>query len=166
MAKENSFDIVSKVDMQTLKDIVNVCTKIIKGRYDLKGGKNNLDLNEKDNTITFNAESEMALNSLKDIFSQAAIKRDVSTKAFEYAKPENASGGSIRSVATIKQGIDKENAKKISDLIKNSSYKVKSQIQDEQIRVSGKAKDDLQGVMSMLRSDENLDLALQFINFR
>ncbi len=166
MAKEHSFDIVSKVDMQILKDVVNVATKTIKGRYDLKGGANSIELNEKENTLTFTAESEMSLTALKDIFSQSGIKRDISTKAFEFSPIEKAFSGNIRVTAKVKQGIDKESAKKINALIKDGDFKAKTQIQDEQIRVTSKDIDTLQNIITMLRSQKDLDIALQFLNFR
>ncbi|NLK63407.1 MAG: YajQ family cyclic di-GMP-binding protein [Fusobacteria bacterium] len=166
MAKEHSFDIVSKVELHVLKDIVNVCEKTVKGRYDLKTGTNTIELNEKDNTIVFVASSDMAMDALKDIFTQAAIKRDVSPKAFNYGNKENAFSGNIRITTTIQQGIDKENAKIINELIKQGGFKVKSQIQDEQIRVTGKDIDTLQTVIAALRSSDKINIALQFLNFR
>lgn len=166
MAKEHTFDIVSKVDMQTLKDAVNVSIKAVGSRYDLKGGKNSLELNEKDSTVTFICENDMSFRSVKEIFVQNCIKKKISTKAFEFKDPERVFSGNIKIVALVKQGLEKENCAKINIIIKEAKYKVKTQIQDSQMRVTGKDIDTLQTVIQVLQSDESFDIALQFINFR
>ena len=135
IAKEHTFDVVSKIDLQVLKDTLNVSEKIIKGRYDLKGGTNTIELNEKENTLTITAMSDMSLRSLKEILIQNAIKKDISSKAFEFKEAEKAFSGHLRVTVKFVQGIDKENARIINDIIKNSNLKVKSLLQDEQIRV-------------------------------
>ena len=166
MAKECSFDIVSKVDTQILKDAVNVAEKTIKGRYDLNKGDNKIELDAKCETITFIAASDMAMNALKEIVINCCIKKEISTKAFEFSEKEKAFGGNIRMSAKVKQGIDKENASKITKLIKDSGFKVKTQIQDEQIRVTSKDIDTLQEVIAALRADDSINIALQFTNYR
>lgn len=166
MAKEHSFDIVSKVESHILKDVLNVADKTIKSRYDLKEGTNSIEYNEKDNILTFIANSDISLRALKEIFTQNAIKKNISTKAFEEDKKENAFSGHIRLTIKVKNGIDKENASKISKIIKDSGLKVKSQIQDEQIRVTSKDIDTLQATMKLLQADESISIALQYSNFR
>ncbi len=166
MAKECSFDIVSKVDTQILKDAVNVAEKTIKGRYDLNKGDNKIELDAKCETITFIAASDMAMNALKEIVIYCCIKKEISTKAFEFSEKEKAFGGNIRMSAKVKQGIDKENASKITKLIKDGGFKVKTQIQDEQIRVTSKDIDTLQEVIAALRADDSINIALQFTNYR
>ena len=166
MAKECSFDIVSKVDTQILKDAVNVAEKTIKGRYDLNKGDNKIELDAKCETITFIAASDMAMNALKEIVINCCIKKEISTKAFEFSEKEKAFGGNIRMSAKVKQGIDKENASKITKLIKDGGFKVKTQIQDEQIRVTSKDIDTLQEVIAALRADDSINIALQFTNYR
>lgn len=166
MAKECSFDIVSKVDTQVLKDAVNVAEKTIKGRYDLNKGDNKIELDAKCETITFIAASDMAMNALKEIVINCCIKKEISTKAFEFSEKEKAFGGNIRMSAKVKQGIDKENASKITKLIKDGGFKVKTQIQDEQIRVTSKDIDTLQEVIAALRADDSINIALQFTNYR
>lgn len=166
IAKEHSFDVVSKVDLQVLKDTLNVSEKIIKGRYDLKGGTNTIELNEKENTLTITAMSDMSLRSLKEILIQNAIKKDISSKAFEFKEAEKAFSGHLRVTVKFVQGIDKENARVINDLIKNSNLKVKSLLQDEQIRVVSKDIDTLQEAINLLRSSDKIAIPLQFSNFR
>ena len=166
IAKEHSFDVVSKVDLQVLKDTLNVSEKIIKGRYDLKGGTNTIELNEKENTLTITAMSDMSLRSLKEILIQNAIKKEISSKAFEFKEPEKAFSGHLRVTVKFVQGIDKENASKINKIIKDGAFKVKTQIQDEQVRVTSKDIDTLQEVIAALRTDESIEIALQFTNYR
>lgn len=164
-AKEHSFDIASKVDLQVLKDTMNVCEKTIKGRYDLKDGTNTIELKEKEMELTFTASSEMCMTSLKDIFIQAGIKKNISIKAYDFGKPEAAFSGHIRMIVKVKQGIDKESAKIINELIKESGLKVKTQIQDDQIRATSKDIDTLQEIIKLLAS-KDLDIPLQYLNYR
>lgn len=166
MAKEFSFDIVSKVDTQVLKDAVNVCERTIKGRYDLNKGSNTIELDPKCETVTFIATSDMAMSALKEIFINGCIKKDIGTKAFEFGEKESAFSGNLRMVVKVKQGIDKENAAKINKIIKDEGFKVKSQIQDDQMRVTGKDLDTLQEVIARLRREESITAALQFTNYR
>ncbi len=166
MAKESSFDIVSKLDMQSLKDALNTSEKTIKSRYDLKEGTNSIELNEKDSIVIFTASSELSLKSLKEIFIQNCIKKNISTKSFDFGQNEKAFSGHIRLQAKLKQGIDKESARIINNFIKEKAFKVKTLIQDEQIRVTGKDIDTLQEVIQALREYDKLEIALQFLNYR
>jgi len=166
MAKEHSFDVVSKVDLQVLKDTLNVTEKTIKGRFDLKGGTNTIELNEKENTLTVTAMSDISLRSLKEIFLTCAMKKEISSKAFDFGASEKAFSGHIRVTVKFVQGIDKDNARIINNLIKDSGLKVKSIQQDEQIRVTSKDIDTLQDAINLLRSSDKITIPLQFSNFR
>ncbi|ANY75560.1 MULTISPECIES: YajQ family cyclic di-GMP-binding protein [Paenibacillus] len=163
MASENSFDIVSKMDMQELNNAVNQAEREIENRFDFKGSKSSLKL-EKD-ALIITSDDEYKLNAVIDILQTKMIKRGLSIKNVEYGKIEPASMGTVRQRLALKQGIDQENAKKINILIRDSKLKVKSQIQGDQIRVTGKSKDDLQTIMQLLRKAD-LPLDLQFTNFK
>lgn len=163
MAKENSFDIVSKVEFTEVTNAINIALKEIQNRYDFKGSKSDLKLDKEE--LVLISDDEFKLNQLKDVLLSKLIKRNVPVKNLDYGKIEGASGGTVRQRATIAQGIDKENAKKINTLIKNSGLKVKSQVQDDQVRVTGKSKDDLQKIMASVK-EADLNIDVQFVNFR
>ncbi|KHD85909.1 YajQ family cyclic di-GMP-binding protein [Heyndrickxia ginsengihumi] len=163
MAKESSFDIVSKVDLSEVTNAINIALKEIQTRYDFKGSKSDIKL-EKEELVLI-SDDEFKLNQLKDVLLGKLIKRGVPVKNLDYGKVENASGGTVRQRAKLVQGIDKENAKTINTLIKNSGLKVKSQVQDDQIRVTGKNRDDLQQIISLIR-EADLPIDVQFVNYR
>ncbi|MFT9848070.1 YajQ family cyclic di-GMP-binding protein [Aneurinibacillus sp. REN35] len=163
MSKENSFDIVSQVDMSEVTNAINQALKEIENRYDFKGSKSDIKLEKEELVIA--SDDEYKLEQVKDVLSGKLIKRGISLKGITYGKVEAASGGTVRQRGKIAQGIDADNAKKINKLIKDTKLKVKSQIQDDQVRVSGKSRDDLQQVMAVLKGAD-LPLDLQFINFR
>jgi uncharacterized protein YajQ (UPF0234 family) len=163
MAKESSFDIVSKVDFSEVTNAINIALKEIQNRYDFKGSKSSISL-EKDEIVLV-SDDEFKLNQLKDVLLSKLIKRGVPIKNIDYGKIEGASGGTVRQRAKLIQGIDKEQAKKINTIIKNSGLKVKSQIQEDQIRVTGKSKDDLQKIIAAIR-EADLSIDVQFVNFR
>ncbi|MDS9998112.1 YajQ family cyclic di-GMP-binding protein [Bacillus atrophaeus] len=163
MAKESSFDIVSKVEFPEVQNAIQIALKEIGTRYDFKGSKSDITLEKEDLVLV--SDDEFKMSQLKDVLTGKLIKRNVPTKNIEYSKIENASGGTVRLRAKLVQGIDKENAKKINTIIKNSGLKVKSQVQDDQVRVTGKSKDDLQQIMSAVRGAD-LPIDVQFINFR
>ncbi len=165
MAKENSFDIVSKVDLTDVQNAVNVALKEIKNRYDFKGSKSDITLEKDKEELTLISDDEFKMEQLKDVLVNKLIKQNVPTKNIDYGKSENAAGGTIRQRAKLVQGIDKDNGKKITNIIKQSGLKVKSQIQDDQVRVTGKSKDDLQKIMNAIR-DADLPIDIQFINYR
>ena len=164
MSKDSSFDIVSKVDMQEVTNAVNQAQKEIEQRFDLKGTGSEIALEKE--TIALKAADEMKLKNVLDIVENKLVKRNVPIKNLEYGKIESALGGAVKQVITLKQGIDKDNAKKITNLIKETKLKVQAQIQEDQVRVTGKNKDDLQAVMQTLRAAENIELDLQFLNYR
>ncbi|AGA21536.1 MULTISPECIES: YajQ family cyclic di-GMP-binding protein [Bacillus] len=163
MAKESSFDIVSKVELPEVQNAIQIALKEISTRYDFKGSKSDISLDKEELVLV--SDDEFKLSQLKDVLVSKLIKRNVPTKNIEYGKVENASGGTVRQRAKLVQGIDKDNAKKINTIIKNSGLKVKSQVQDDQVRVTGKNKDDLQQIISAVRGAD-LPIDVQFINFR
>ena len=163
MAQDSSFDIVSKVDMQEATNAVHQAQKEIEQRFDLKGTGSELRLEKE--TIELKAPDDMKLKNLLDVVESKFTKRGISLKALEYGKVEASLGGAVKQVVTLKQGISKENAKKIIGMIKDAKIKVQPQIQEDQIRVVGKNKDDLQAVIALLRKAD-LDIELQFLNYR
>jgi len=163
MASEYSFDIVSKVDLEEVKNAINQARKEIENRFDFKGSKSSIEL-EKD-VIVVVSDDEYKLKSVIDILQSKMVKRGVPIRNLDYGKIEPAAGGTVRQHIKLKQGIDQENAKKINVAIRDSKLKVKSQIQGDQIRVSGKSKDDLQAVIAMLRGMD-WPIELQFTNYR
>lgn len=163
MAKDPSFDIVSELDMQELDNAVNQAVKELTSRFDFKGSKSSIERKEADITLT--SDSEGKLKSVVDILESKLIKRGLSIKALEYGKIEPASGGTVRQQVKVKQGIDQDNAKKIVKLIKDSKIKVQAAVQGDQVRVTGKSRDDLQAVIALLRGAD-LPVDLQFTNYR
>ncbi|AUZ38025.1 MULTISPECIES: YajQ family cyclic di-GMP-binding protein [Bacillus] len=163
MAKESSFDIVSKVELPEVQNAIQIALKEISTRYDFKGSKSDISLDKEELVLV--SDDEFKLSQLKDVLVSKLIKRNVPTKNIDYGKVENASGGTVRQRAKLVQGIDKDNAKKINTIIKNSGLKVKSQVQDDQVRITGKNKDDLQQIISAVRGAD-LPIDVQFINFR
>lgn len=160
-----SFDVVSKVDLQEVDNAVNIATKTIASRYDFKGSATEINLDKKQGQITLSTEDTMRLDAVKDTLGSNLIKRGVSLKSLEYKEPEATSKGGVRVVAVLKQGIDKENAKKITKLIKDQKMKVQAQIQDEQVRVTAKKIDDLRTIIDLLKT-KDMDIPLQYINMK
>ena len=158
-----SFDIVSKVEMQEVDNAVNQTVKEIAQRYDFKGSKCEVTLEKE--SLKVLADDDFRLKSIIDILQSKFIKRGISVKALQYGKAESASSGMVRQVITIQQGISKEKGKEINAVIKETKLKVQSQIQDDQVRVTGKNIDDLQEAIRILKGKE-LDVEMQFINFR
>lgn len=163
MAAESSFDIVSKVDIQELNNAINQAQKEIDTRFDFKGSKSAIELEKEEVVLT--SDDEFKLQNVVDILHSKLAKRGISLKNLEYGKVEPASGSTVRQKLKLKQGIGQDIAKKINILIRDAKLKVSSQIQGDQIRVTGKSKDDLQRVIQLLKQAD-LPLELQFINFR
>ncbi len=163
MAKESSFDVVSKIDLSEVTNAVTMAMKEVKTRYDFKGSKSDIKLENEELVLV--SDDDYKMGQLKDVLMSKLIKRGVPVKNLDYGKMEGASGGTVRQRAKLVQGIDKDNAKKINLIVKNVGNKVKSQIQDDQIRVTGKSKDDLQQVIAAIR-EADLSIEVQFINFR
>ena len=165
MAKEHTMDVVSKIDLAEVLNAVNQANAEIKQRYDFKGSKSELTLDQKAATITILADNEMKLKSVVDILGSKLIKRKISLKALDYGKEEKATGDMVRQVATIQQGIAIEKAKEIVKYIKTMKIKVQASIQEDQVRVSGKKIDDLQALMAELKG-KDFGIDMQFENFR
>ncbi len=163
MSSENSFDIVSKFDLQEMNNALTQAEKEIETRFDFKGSKSSLKLDK--DALVIISDDEFKLNAVIDILQSKMVKRGLTLKNVEYGKIEPASLGTVRQKLTLKQGIDQDNAKKINVLIRDSKLKVKSQIQGDQIRVTGKSKNDLQAIMQLLRKAD-LSLDLQFTNVK
>lgn len=163
MAKDNSFDIVSEMNLEEVKNAIQIAEKEILNRYDFKGSKSEMSLDNGDLVLV--SDDDYKLEQLKDVMISKLIKRGVPTKNLDYQKVERALGGTVRQRVKLKSGIDKDDAKKINNAIKESKLKVKSQIQDDQIRVTAKSRDDLQAVMQLVRELE-LSVDAQFTNYR
>jgi uncharacterized protein YajQ (UPF0234 family) len=165
MADTSSFDIVSKVDLQEVDNAMNQARKEIIQRYDFKGSKSSIELKQKEMEIVLISDDDFKMKAVVDILQSKFVKRSVPLKALTYGVVEPAAGSTVRQVIKLQNGIDKENAKLITKMIKDSKLKVQAQIMDDQVRVSGKSKDDLQNVMTLLRQAE-LKFAIQFTNYR
>jgi len=163
MPADNSFDIVCKVDMQEVTNAVDQTRREVDTRYDLKGTKNEIKQEKTDLVIT--SADEMKLKAVVDILQSKLHKRGVPLKALSYGTVEPAAGSTFRQKIGLQQGIPIDKAKEIVRLIKDSKLKVQASIQEDQVRVSGKSKDDLQHVMAMVREKE-LGIAVQFTNYR
>ena len=163
MAAENSFDIVCKIDLQEVANALDQARREIETRYDLKGTKSEVTLEKTD--ITVHAPDDMKLRAVVDILQSRLHKRGVPLKALGFGTVESAAGGALRQKIALQQGIPQDKAKEIVRLIKDAKLKVQAAIQADQVRVSGKNRDDLQAVIALLR-DRDLGVALQFANFR
>jgi uncharacterized protein YajQ (UPF0234 family) len=160
-----SFDITSKVDLQTLDNAVNVAKKEIENRWDFKGTHVLLELNKKDMVITLEVESDMKLAQAEDILLTKSMRQGLEANCFDMTKEFTGAGKYIKKTIPVKNGIDKEMAKKIVKLIKDSGLKVQAAIMDDIIRITGKKIDDLQDVIQLCRSSQ-LDIPLQYINMK
>lgn len=159
-----SFDVVSEVDSQEVRNAVDQASREISTRFDFKGTNSSIELG--DDGIVMRSVSEDRLTALRQVLEEKLVKRKVSLKALEYGKVEDASGGTVRQSATIQAGISSDKAREVNKAIKGLGLKgIQSQTQGDQVRVSGKKRDDLQSVMAGLR-EMDLGIPLQFTNFR
>ena len=166
MAKECSFDVVSEFDKQELANAVDQVKRELTSRFDLKNSNSDVNL-EAEKAITVTTSDEMKLRNIYDIIQSKLVKRNLSIKILDPQPLENALGGNVRQVYNLRKGLNQDLAKKITADIKNSKLKVQASIQGEQIRVTGKSKDDLQDVIKLLRENmDKYDYPLQFQNFR
>jgi len=165
MAQQSSFDIVSEVNFQEVDNALNQARKEISQRYDFKDSKTLIEFNSKEKQITIQTIDEFHLKSALDIVQSKLVKRGVSLKALRYGAIEPASGSTVRQLITLLVGIDKDDARAVVKMIKDSKIRVQAQIMDDQVRVSGKDKDDLQAVIQMLR-EADLKFPVQFVNYR
>lgn len=160
-----SFDVVSEADQQEVDNAINQTRKEIDQRYDFKGSNTTIDWNSKEREITLHTSDDMKLRALTETLNQKMIKRGVSMKSLDYQKAEQASGGTLRQMVKIKHGLESEQAKQITKLVKDLKMKVQAQIQGDAVRITGKSKDDLQSAIGTLKS-QNFDFPIQFTNYR
>ena len=166
MAKDCSFDVVSEFDRQELVNAVDQVKRDIASRFDLKDSGSIVEL-DADKSITITTSDDMKLRNIYDILQSKLTKRNLSIRILDPQPKENALGGNVRQVYKLKKGLSQELAKSITADIKNSKLKVQASIQGDQVRVSGKSKDDLQEIIKLLRSNEDkYDYPLQFTNYR
>ncbi len=162
---EFSFDVVSRVDLQEVSNAIQQAMKEIKQRFDFRGSKSNLELDQANSLITITSDDEFKLKSVVEILEGKFIKRQVPVKAISYGKIEDAAGSTVRQVATLQQGIPTEKSKEIVKIVKNSKLKVQSEIQKDQLRIRAKKKDDLQSVITLLK-EKDLGIHVEFVNYR
>lgn len=165
MAEEHSFDVVCNVDMQEVTNAVQQAVKEISQRFDFKGSKSSIDLDKDKGAITLVSDDEQKLKSVIDILQSKLVKRSISLKALIYGKVEQASGGTVRQVVTLQQGIPQEKAKEIVKLIKDTKLRVNAEIQKDQVRVRGKNIDDLQTLIGKIK-EKDFGIPVQFLNYR
>lgn len=165
MAQEFSFDVVSEVDLQNADNAVNTANRELQTRFDFKGSVSRIDLDKKENKITILSDNEGKLKGVIDILQNRMIKQGISLKALDFQKIEPAEGGTVRQVAKVSQGIPSDKAKEMVRVLKDAKLKVNASIQGEQLRVTGKSKDDLQAAMALLRGGD-FGPPVQFKNFR
>ena len=160
-----SFDITSKVDLQTLDNAINTVQKEIQNRFDFKGSHVVIELNKKDYKVNLEADSEMKLDQITDVILSRSMKQGIPPEAFDFSKEPFQSGKVVKKEVTVKNGIKQEDAKKIVKAIKDGNLKVQAQIMDDMIRVTAKKIDDLQEVIALCKTG-NFGLALQYINMK
>ncbi|HHY27217.1 YajQ family cyclic di-GMP-binding protein [Desulfitobacterium sp. PCE1] len=163
MAKDSSFDIVSKVEMQEVTNAIHQAQKEIEQRFDFKNSKSSIEL--QDEKIILVSDDDFKLRNVIDILESKLVKRQISLKALDYGKVQPAAGDTVRQEVKLVQGISQDKGKEINKIIKDSKIKVSSSIQGDQVRVTGKNRDDLQAVIALLRK-QDLGIDLQFINYR
>ena len=161
---DSSFDVVSRVDQQELDNALNQARKEIGGRFDFKNSKTDIEYDGKSKIIVL-SDDELKMKNVIDIIQSKAVKRGIEIKAFDFGKVEPAAQNTVRQTIMVRSGIPKDKSKPIMETIKNLKLKVNAQYQDEQVRVSGKSRDDLQKVIASLKSLD-YELPLQFINYR
>lgn len=165
MADQFSFDVVSEVNMQEMKNVVDQATKEIKQRFDFKDSKTDITLKEKEKELVVVSDDQYKLNAVNDIIKNKCVKRQVSLKALNYGQVEEALGGTVRQVVKIQSGITSEKAKEITKEVRDSKLKVQAQIQGEQLRIVSKSKDELQSAITFLKA-KDFGIDLQFTNYR
>ena len=164
MASEASFDVVSRIEQQELDNALNQARKEIENRFDFRNSNTSIESDGK-TQITIVTADDLKLRNVVDVLQSKATKRGIDIKAFDLTDPEPAAGGAVRQVIKLRSGIPKDKSKELMEKIKGLKLKVTAQYQDEQVRVSGKNRDDLQTVIAELKA-MNFDLPLQFVNYR
>lgn len=165
MASSYSFDVVSELNFQEVDNAVNQAGKEIAQRYDFRDANASIDYSKTDKKITLKADGEEYVSAVYDVLIQKCIKRGISVLSLDAGKQEHMGGRSVRQMIDLRSGLDKEDAKKVTKLIKDSKIKVQAQIQDDIVRVTGKSKDDLQEAITLLKQAD-LPFPVQFVNYR
>lgn len=160
-----SFDISSEVDLQELDNAINTAKREIENRYDFRGTDSSIEFDRKAQIIKLKSNSEDKIDALIDILQSKSHKRGIDISSFDVGKKEPTTGMNLKCEVKLKQGIDKDNGKKITKFIKDLKMKVQASIQDDKIRVTGKKRDDLQNAIEALKGNR-FDVPLQFGNFR
>jgi cyclic-di-GMP-binding protein len=163
MAAENSFDVACKIDMQEVTNAIDQARRDVATRYDLKGAKNEIEIDKMD--ITISSTDDMKVKAVLDILQSKLHRRGIDLKALTINDPVPAGGGLVRQKITLQDGVPMEKAKEIVRLIKDSKIRVQASIQEKQVRVAGKNRDDLQAIIALLKG-KDLGIALQFTNYR
>ena len=164
-SKSCSFDIVSIINLEEVQNAVNQSMAEISQRYDFKGSKSEITLEKKENKVVILTDDDFKLKSVTDILQGKLVKRKISLKALDYGKVEAASGDCVRQSIVIQQGISQDKGKEVTKAIKGMGVKVQSQIMDDQLRVTGKNRDDLQAVIASLK-EKDFGIAMDFTNYR
>ncbi len=165
MAKENSFDVVSQVDLQEIDNAYQQTTKELSQRYDLKDANASIDFSKSDKTVSILAPSDFVVKQVIDVFNTKLVRRKVELSSFKWSNPSPASGAMVRVVGSIQEGIDQDLAKKINKDIKDTKLKVKVTIEGDKLRVSSASRDSLQEVIQFLK-DKDYGQPLQYTNYR
>ncbi|KJR97679.1 MAG: hypothetical protein VR68_12490 [Peptococcaceae bacterium BRH_c4a] len=163
MSKDNTFDIVSRVELQEIDNALNQVMKEIRSRFDFKGSKSSVEYSE--GVLMIHADNDFKLKSVVEILEAKMVKRGINLKSLRYGKIEKAAGDSVRQKVDVVQGVDKDLAREIVKLVKDAKLKVQATFQDDQVRVSGKNRDDLQKIINLIR-EKDWEIPLQFVNMR
>ena len=163
MSKDNTFDIVSRVELQEIDNALNQVMKEIRSRFDFKGSKSSVEYVE--DVIIIHADNDFKLKSVVEIMEAKMVKRGINLKSLRYGKVEKAAGESVRQKIDVIQVVDKDLAREIIKMIKDAKLKVQATFQENQVRVSGKNRDDLQKVISLIK-EKDWEIPLQFVNMR
>ena len=166
-AGESSFDVVSQFDRQEMVNAIDQAMREVRTRYDLKDSGTTIEL--EGSQLKLHSASEMTLDATRDVLLEKAVRRQLSPKIFDYGKVEEASRGTVRQTANLRQGLSQDLSREITKLIRDRMPKLKTQIQGDAVRVTGKSKDELQGAIALLRKaeqDRNWPVPLQFVNYR
>ena len=165
MASQHSFDIVSNIDMQEVDNAFHQTQKEMQTRYDFKGSKSTIELKQKERQIVIHADDDFKRKAIIDILQSKLIKRGISIKALQYGAVDDASGGTQRQTITLQSGIDKDNARMLVKMIKDTKRKVQAAIQEDQVRVTAGKIDDLQAIIQLIR-EADLTFDVQYVNYR
>ena len=160
-----TFDIVSRVDLQEMDNAVNQVKKEISTRFDFRGSKTSIDLDRKEGKVIVLTEDDMKLRAIKDMLIAKVVRRDIEASALDFGPHEKAGGDMVRQTVSIHNGIDIETARKVVKLIKDSKLRVQAAIQGEEVRVTGKQRDDLQDAIHAVK-EADFGMPLQFVNYR